>query len=329
MQLKSLAVRAGVLLAALAASVLGTAARADFPTGPIKLIVPYAAGGGTDGVARAFAEGMTRELKVPVIVDNRPGAGAVVGTQAAVSAPKDGYTMLMAVNGNMVMSPLLYNNLKFDPAKDLRVFALAVEAPTVAVVNANVPATTMREFEAYAKANQGKLFYATLGQGNVLHITTKVMETMMGVQMTGVPYKGSAPALAAMMGGEVQLYMDLASTSIPLIKSGKLKALAVPNDKRLEALPEVPTFAEAGYPNFHAASWMGLAVPTGTPDAVVRTLQAAAQRTIADARFRDASRSLGMVMLPTMDEKAIADYVTADRARWGELVKRYNIMVEQ
>jgi len=314
---------------AIAGLVLASAGHAAFPERPIKLVVPYAAGGGTDGIARAFAEAMGRELKQPMVVENRPGAGAIIGTQAVAGAPKDGYTLLLASNGNMVLTPFLYKDLKFDAKKDLKVFALVAEAPTVVVANPTVPANTLREFESYAKANAGRVFYGLLGQGNVLFIATKVMETMMGIQMTGIQYKGSSPALMGTMSGEVQVYVDLASTSVPLIKAGRLKALAVPNRARLEALPDVPTFSEAGYPEFHAASWIGFALPSGAPDAVILTLQAAARKVLAEGKFRESAKALGLVMLPEMNDKAIADYIEADHVRWSGLARRYNITVEQ
>lgn len=317
------------LLAAIVGLATATLAHAAFPERPIRLVVPYAAGGGTDGVSRAFAEGLARELKQPVVVENRPGAGAIIGTQAVASAPRDGYTILLASNGNMVLTPILYKDLRFDARKDLKVFAMVAEAPTVVVTGAAVPANTLREFEAYAKANAGRVFYGLLGQGNALFIATKVMETMMGIQMTGIQYKGSSPALLATMAGEVQVYVDLASTSVPLIKGGKIKALAVPNRARLEALPDVPTFAEAGYPEFHAASWVGFALPSGTPDAVVRTLHAAARKVIADEKFRETAKALGMVMLPEMSESAIGEFMEADYTRWSGLARRFNITIEQ
>ena len=304
-------------------------AHAAYPDKPIRLVVPYAAGGATDGLSRALAEGMSRELGQPVVVDNKPGAGTIVGTQAVATAAKDGYTILMATNGNIVMAPLIYKKLTFDPNQDLRVFAIATEVPSVALVPATMPVNNLREFEAYAKAAPGGVFFAMLGQGNVLYATTKVMESMMGLKMTGVGYKGSAPALNAIMAGEVQLYVDLTSTSVPLVNAGKMKALAVPNNKRLEALPNVPTFAESGYPGFHAVTWLGLAIPTGSPDDRVKVLETAARKVIADPKFREIAVKLGMVMLPDMNPQAITTYLAADRERWATQVKRFDIKVEE
>ena len=304
-------------------------AQAAYPDKPIKLIVPYAAGGATDGLSRALADGMSRELGQPVVVENKPCAGTIVGTQAVATAAKDGYTILMATNGNIVMAPLIYKKLTFDPGQDLRVFAIATEVPSIALVPNTMPVNNLREFEAYAKATPGGLFFAMLGQGNVLYATTKVMESMMGLKMTGVAYKGSAPALNAIMSGQVQLYVDLTSTSVPLVTGGKMKALAVPNDKRLESLPNVPTFAESGYPGFHAVTWLGLASPTGTPDDRVQVLEAAARKVIADPKFREIGVRLGMVMLPDMNQQAITTYLAADRERWATQVKRFDIKVEE
>lgn len=317
------------LTAAIFAMALGSAAQAAFPEGPVKLVVPYAAGGGTDGVARALAAVMTQELGQPVIVENRTGAGAIVGTQSVLGAPADGYTMLIATNGNMVLTPLLHKALKYDARKDFRVLSVMVEAPSVAVVGPAVPATSLREFEAFVKSKPvGSVMYANLGQGNVLNIATKVMESMMGVQMTGVSYKGSSPSLTALIAGEVQLYVDLASTSLPMIRSGRIKALAVPNNKRLEALPEVPTFAEAGYAPFHAVSWLGVAVTRGVPEDRARMLQAAVRKAVADPKFRETARTLGMVLLPDMDETAVSNYLASDWSLWEGLAKRYDIRID-
>lgn len=305
------------------------AAHAAYPEGPIKLIVPYAVGGGTDIFSRAFAEGLSRELKQPVVVENKTGAGAIVGTQAAASAPHDGYTLVLAANGNMVMTPILFKNLKYDAKKDFKILTLAAESPLVVLTHPKVPVNNLREFESYAKANTGKVFYGTLGFGNIIYGTTKFVESMMNIQMTPVPYKGSSHALAAIMGEEVQVYIDLASTSIPLVKTGKLKALAVPNNKRLEGLPDVPTFEEAGYPRFHAATFMGWAVGSKTPEPIVKVLQEAARKVVADPKFKETAKTLGFVVLPTMDDKATEDFVEADRKLWADIVKRYNITVEQ
>lgn len=191
------------------ALLLATAALATFPDKPLKLIVPYAPGGITDNLARALADGIGRELKQPIVVDNRAGAGAMVGTGAAARSPADGYTLLMATNGNMTVTPLVTKKLNYDPIRELRVISIVAEVPTVVVTNLQTPISDLRGLAAYGKANEGKLNFASLGQGNVTYLTGKKIESELGIRMTEVPYKGSVPALTALMSNDVQLYVDV------------------------------------------------------------------------------------------------------------------------
>jgi len=307
---------------------LAGAAHAAYPDKPIKLIAPYAPGGITDNLARALADGVSRELKQPIVVDNKAGASAMIGTGMVANAPADGYTLLMASNGNMTVTPLVMKNLSYDPIKALRVIAVVGEIPTVAVTNLQTPATDLRSFAAYAKANDGKLNYASLGQGNVLYLTAKKIEGDLGVRMTEVPYKGSAPSLTALMANDVQFYVDVLPGALPFIQSGKLKALAVPSDKRLPWLPDVPTLQESGYSAFHAASWLGWAVPAATPPEVVARLQEAIGRFAQDEKFRATFTKAGVLMLPAMSSHQVDEYLKADRERWGALIRQHNISID-
>ena len=303
-------------------------ASAAFPDRPIKLIVPYASAGITDNLARALADGLGRELKQPVVVENRAGAGAMIGTAAVARAPADGYTLLMSTNGNLVLGPLLYKKLNYDVKRELDVIGLVAEVPTVIVSSPQVPATDLRQFGAYAKANRDKVNYASLGQGNVLFLVSKMLETELDIQMTEVPYKGSSPALTAVLSNDVQLMVDVLPSSLPFIRAGKLNALAVPGNARLESLPNVPTIAEAGYPPFHAASWLGLSVPANTPANVVATLQAAIHKVTESPQFRQTFTTIGLVMLPPMSKPQIDSYLEADRKRWGDIIQRHNISLD-
>lgn len=303
-------------------------AQAAYPDKPIKLIAPYAPGGITDNLARALADGIGRELKQPVIVDNRAGAGAVVGTGAVARAPGDGYTLLMATNGNMVVTPQVTKKLNYDVQRDLRVIAIVAEVPTVVVTNLQVPATDLRSFGAYGKTQGGKLNFASLGQGNALFLTAKKLETELGIRMTEVPYKGSSPALTALMANDVQLYVDVLPGALPFIQAGKLKALAVPMDQRVPLLPDVPTLQEAGYAKFHAASWLGLAVPASTPAEAVAALQAATERYVQTESFRAMFVRQGLLMLPPMNNEQLDSYLKADRERWGALIREHNISID-
>lgn len=311
-----------------AAALLAVAAGAAYPDKPIKLIVPYAPGGITDNLARALADGVGRELRQPIIVDNRAGAGAMVGTGAAARSPADGYTLLMATNGNMTVTPLVTKKLHYDPIRELRVIAIVAEVPTVVVTNLQTPVSDLRSLAAYGKANEGKLNFASLGQGNVTYLTGKKIETELGIRMTEVPYKGSVPALTALMGNDVQLYVDVLPGALPFIQAGKLKALAVPMDSRIPWLPDTPTLQESGYARFHAASWLGLAVPAATPPDVVATLQQAIARFARDEAFRATFTKAGILMLPALEPAQVDDYLRADRERWGALIREHNISID-
>ncbi|HQO52629.1 MAG TPA: tripartite tricarboxylate transporter substrate binding protein [Ottowia sp.] len=310
------------------ALLLAGAAHANYPDRPVKLIVPYAPGGITDNLARALAEGVSRELKQPIVVENKAGASAMIGTGMVANAPADGYTLLMASNGNMTVTPLVMKKLTYDPIKELRVIAIVGELPIVAVTNLQTPATDLRSFAAYAKANDGKLNFASLGQGNVLYLTARKIEGELGIRMTEVPYKGSAPSLTALMANDVQFYIDVLPGALPFIQSGKLKALAVPMSKRISWLPDVPTLEEAGYGAFHAASWLGWAVPAATPPDVVARLQGAIGRFAQDEKFRATFTKAGVLMLPAMTPAQVDEYLKADRERWGALIRQHNITID-
>ncbi|MBO9513259.1 MAG: tripartite tricarboxylate transporter substrate binding protein [Variovorax sp.] len=303
-------------------------AQADYPDKPLKLVVPYAPGGITDNLARALADGIGRELKQPVVVENKVGAGAIVGTGAAARSPADGYTLLMASNGNLVVTPLITRKLNYDTERDLRVIAVVGEVPTVLVANTSLPVTDMKSLGEYGRANAGKLNYASLGQGNVLYLTMRKIEDDLKIRMTEVPYKGSVPALTALMGNDVQLYVDVLPGALPFIQAGKLRALGVPMDQRIEWLPDVPTLREQGLPAFHAASWLGIAVPTGTPPEAIAALQGAIKRHTQEPEFRRTFTKAGMLLLPPMDGPQVDAYLKADRERWGALVRQHNISVD-
>jgi tripartite-type tricarboxylate transporter receptor subunit TctC len=252
-----------------------------------------------------------------------------VGTQAAASAPADGYTLLVATNGNMVVTPLVYAKLNYDVKRDFKVLSILAEAPTVVVVNPAVQARNLREFGAWIKANPARANFASLGQGNALYIATRILEADLGLSMSEIPYKGSAPALTALMAGDVPMFVDLASTSIPLVRAGKLRALAVPHRQRLSWFPDVPTFAEEGLTPLHAPSWMGLAFVTGTPPAAIAAVQAAARKVAADPRLKPFMDGAGLVPVPDADDVAGAErYLDGDRERWGAFVRRFRIKLD-
>lgn len=300
---------------------------AAWPERPVKLVVPYTPGGSTDQFGRALAEGMARDLKQPVVVENRPGANTMVGTQSVARAQPDGYTMLMGTSASMVLNPMLYKKTGYDP-KDFKVITIGIEVPLVVVTNTQVPANNTRDFATYAKAAGGKLNYSSVGLGNPLQLATEMLKSELGIDMTHVPYNGSAPALSALLANDTQLMVDVVSTSLPHIKAGKLKALAVTSNARLDVLPNVPTVAESGYPGFHAATWFGLAVPAQTPPEAVARLQAAAARVLVDPQFRNTFGALGLVVQAPRTQAEIDRYVAADRDSWGKVIRANHISLD-
>ncbi len=301
---------------------------AAFPDRPVRLVVPYAPGGSADQLARAMADGMGRELRQPVVLENRPGANTMIAATGVARATPDGYTVLLASNASMVLNPMLYKKVNYDAKRDFKVISITAEIPLVVVTNAQVPAANIREFAGYAKANAGKLNYASVGLGNPLQLATEMLKSELGINLTHVPYNGSAPALAALLANDVQLMIDVVSTSLPHIKAGKLKALAVTSKERLEVLPDVPTVAEGGHPNYQAATWFGLAVPAQTPPDAIARLQAAAARTTSDPQFRHTFATLGLVIQRPRDSAEIQRYVEADRARWGTVIQANHISLD-
>ena len=236
--------------------------------------MPFPAGGTTDVLARAVAQKLTESLGQPTVVDNRPGAGGNIGAELVAKSPPDGYTLLMGTVGTHAINPSLYPQMPYDHVKDFVPVILVAGVPNVLVINPSLPVNSVQELIAYAKANPGKLNFASSGNGTSIHLSGELFKTMAGVQMTHVPYKGSAPALQDLVGGQVQLMFDNLPSSLALIKAGKLKALAVTSLTRAAALPDVPTVAESGLPGFEASSWFGLLAPAGTPQPIVVTLNA-------------------------------------------------------
>ncbi len=306
----------------------GTAqASTNFPQKPLTLVVPYAPGGSADQLARAVAQSMTATLGQTVVVENKPGANTQIAASSVARSPADGYTMLMASSASLVLNPLLYQSISYR-VQDLAPIAIVAEIPLVAVVNPQVPANTLAELVAYDKANPDKLNFASVGKGNPIHLASELLKMRTGMTMMHVPYNGSAPALTALMANDVQLMMDVVSTSLPLIKAGKVKALAVGSAERLPPLPDVPTVAESGYPGYQAATWFGLAVPVGVPDDVRAKLQAAADQAMSAQSLRDTFNGLGLIVQSPRSAEAVTSYVADDTARWKDVIEKNGIKLD-
>ncbi|WP_417222869.1 Bug family tripartite tricarboxylate transporter substrate binding protein [Achromobacter spanius] len=301
---------------------------AAFPDRPLKLVVPYTPGGAADQLSRVLAERLSRELAQPVVVENKPGANTMIAATQVARAQPDGYTLFLASNASMVLNPMLYQKIAYDAARDFRVLSVVAELPLVVVANNEVPATTLAQFVSVAKARPGKLNYASVGIGNPLQLATELLKSRTGMDVAHIPYNGSAPALSSLMANDTQLMVDVISTSLPLIKEGKIKALAVTTSERLPVLPDVPTVAESGFPGFRAATWFGVAVPAETPAAEANALRDAVAKVMRQPDFRERFQALGLVIQAPRDQAETERYVEEDRKRWGEVIRANHIKLD-
>ena len=308
------------MFAALAAAGGALAQALTYPTKPIRLVVPFPPGGATDILARDVAQKLTEAWGQAVVVDNRPGAGANIGTELVAKAPPDGYTLLMGTVGTHAINPSLYAKLPYDHIKDFAPVILVAGVPNVLVVNPALPVNSVAELIAYAKANPGKLNFASSGSGTSIHLSGELFKVMAGVQMIHIPYKGSAPAVQDLIGGQVQLMFDNLPPSLPQIKAGKLRALAVTSTTRAPALPDVPTMAEAGLPGFEASSWFGILAPAGTPPAIVAKLNAEIAQWLATPEAKEKLAKQGASAAGGSPDD-FARHIAAETAKWAKVVK--------
>jgi tripartite-type tricarboxylate transporter receptor subunit TctC len=314
------------VVAAFAAAPVARAA--EFPTRPIRLLVPYAAGGPTDLFGRLVAEYLGKELKQTVIVENKPGAQGAIAAETVARAEPDGYTLFGTSGSVIVLNPLLYKKLSYDPARDLRMLALVTEVPVVMCVNPAVPAKTVAEFVAYARQNPGKLNYGSSGTGSFTHLAAEMFKQMAGIEMTHVAYKGAAPALTDLISGQIQLMFESVSTSVPPIQSGMLRPLGIGAAQRNPGLPDVPTLAESGYPEYFVSVWNGVAAPSGLPDDVARILTDSLDRMMNDPAFRASLEKVGFTALRPRSASGIAAFIDAERVRWTKVIKAQNISLD-
>ena len=265
-----------ITIAAASALAFSSAAIADaYPTKPIRLIIPFAVGGSTDNLGRVLAARLSEKLGQQVVADNRPGAGGNIGTDLVAKAPADGYTLLFATEGTLGINPSLYKKLPFDPEKDFTPIAQFASVPNILVVNPKVQAKTVEELAAYAKRKPASLNMGSAGNGTTNHLSGELFQSMTGASFTHVPYKGSGPAMADLLADQIQLMFDNLPGSLPHVKAGSLRALAVTSAKRSPLLPDVPTMAEAGGPGYDVEVWFGVAAPKGLPAQTLATLSKA------------------------------------------------------
>jgi len=302
-------------------------AQETYPSKPVRIIVQFTPGTSTDIIGRLIAQKLTEAWGQPVIVDNRPGAGAVIGTEAAAKSPADGYTMVMAVSSAFGINPGLVPNLPYDVMRDFALITNIVFTPQTLLVPANSPAKSMKELIALAKAKPGALNYGSLGSGSTSHLTMELFRSTTGIQITHVPYKGSPPAYTDLFSGNIQMMFDAVPAVIPHAKSGKLLALAVGSSTRSPFLPDVPTVAESGYPGFEAVGWIGLAAPIKTPDAILNKINADVVKILATADMKE--RLAGLGVTPEGGTRAqFTAFVRNEIAKWSKLIKDANIKAD-
>jgi tripartite-type tricarboxylate transporter receptor subunit TctC len=298
-----------------------------YPTKPIRLVVPFPAGGGTDAIAREVAQKVTTQQGWTIIIDNKPGSGGNLGVDTAAKAAPDGYTLTLGQTSNLAINPTLYPKLPYSPEKDLTPVSLVASAPLVLVVTANSPYKTVADVVAAAKTKPESLNYASSGSGTVAHLATEQLQKAAGVKFTHVPYKGAAQGSTDLIGGQIQMYMSSIPTLIGHIKSGKMRPLAVTSAKRTADLPEVPTVAESGYKGFEAVTWFGVVGPTGLPRDVVAKLNAAFNKALQDPEVKKKLEAQGAEVMGGTPEKFSA-LIRDDTVRWGKIVKESGAKVD-
>jgi tripartite-type tricarboxylate transporter receptor subunit TctC len=317
-------------LSALAASVLLSAlandkASAAYPDRIIRIVVPLAPGGGTDLIARTLAQEMARDLGASVIIENKPGAGTIIGTQAVATSEPDGYTLLMGTFANAV-NPGLNSKLPYDPHRDFAPVALIARSFNVVVVNPNSPIRSVPDLIAAAKAEPDKLSYGTYGTGTSAHLAGELFKSLAGVNLTTVPYKGSAPAITDLIGGQIQLMFTTVASAASLIEAGQLRALAVTSAERSPAFPQLPAVAET-VPGYAVESWYGLFAPAGTPADIINRLNKSAASAVQSEAFKRLAVNEGLVMIASPPEE-LDRYFRGEEARWRKVIRDAGIKIE-
>jgi tripartite-type tricarboxylate transporter receptor subunit TctC len=309
---------------ALALLVFAAAAQAQYPSRPLKMIVPFPPGGSTDILARVLAQKMSEGLAQPVVIDNRPGAGGSIGAEAAAKSAPDGYTLMMGHLGTLAVNPGIYKKLPYDPVKSFAPVSLMAIVPSVLVVNNALPVRSAAELIAYAKKNPGKLAYGSAGNGSTSHLTTEYFKLATGTDILHVPYKGVGPMLTDLVSGQISMGLNGAPAVMPHVSSGRLRALAVSSLTRLPSLPDIPTLDEAGVKGFEANGWYGIVVPAGTPRELVMRLNGEIRRDMGTPELKQRLDAEGAIPAADSSED-FAAFIASEIARWGSVLKRAGI----
>jgi tripartite-type tricarboxylate transporter receptor subunit TctC len=296
------------------------ASTADYPDRPVRLVVPFPPGGGADNLARAIMPRVSQALGKPIVIDNKPGAGGNVGAELVAGSPPDGYTLLYGTNGTHSINQALYQNLRFDPIKDFTPVSRMTEIAAMLVVNPQLPVNTVTQLIRYAKANPGKVNFASAGNGTTSHLSGELFKTMTGIDIVHIPYRGGGAAVTDLISGQVQMMIDVMPNVYPLAKEGRIRGIAVSTAVRFPGAPELPTIAESGVPGFEASAWDGVLAPAGTPEAIVNKLNAAIHTALAEPELIEALKSRGARVVPSTPEE-FARHIVASTKKWAQVVK--------
>ena len=320
-------VKHSVWLAAALSLASSAAVAQDYPTRPITLVVPYAAGGGNDVMARIVAEKMSKSLGQQIVIENKGGAGGSIATRQVAKSPPDGYTLGLGGTGTLAINPTLYPNVGYDPRRDFAPVGLIATSALVVLVHPSVQANSIGELIALAKREPGKLNYASAGSGSGIHLGTELLAHMAGINLTHIPYKGSSPALADLLGGHVAIYLSSLPAAVALVKDGRVRALAVTGPKRSPIFPDLPTVAEAALPGYEAVLHYGIVAPAGTPQPVIGRLSAALSGALAEEDVRERIARDGAEVMSMTPAEYAAD-IDREETKWSAIVKLSGAKVE-
>ena len=304
-----------------------TASGQDFPTRPVRLITPTGAGGSLDTMARLLASRYTEIWGQQVVVENRPGGGGMIGAGYAARSPADGYTLLVASNGNLATTQALYKNVPYDPVKDFKAISLVASNPYVLVGHPSLPVKTMRDLVALAKARPGHINVASSGNGSTPHLALELLNSMAGIRMLHVPYKTSSGALTSIVSGETSLMFTGVVSALPFVNTGRLRTLATASDKRISILPDVPTISESGVPGYEASNWAGVLAPAGTPPAVIATVHATTVKALATKSMQESFAKQGLEVVGSTPEH-FADFIKSEIRKWTKVIQESGAKVD-
>jgi tripartite-type tricarboxylate transporter receptor subunit TctC len=303
------------------------AAPSEYPDRPIRLVVPFPPGGGADNLARMIMPKVADILGKSIVIDNRPGAGGNVGAEVVARAEPDGYTLLYGTNGTHAINASLYRNLRFDPVKEFAPVTRMTSIAALLIVNPNLPVNSVAELIRYAKSHPGQVNFASAGNGTTSHLAGELFRKMAGIDIVHVPYRGGGLAVVDLIGGQVQMMIDVMPNAYPLAKDGRVRGLAVTTARPFPAAPEYPTIADSGLPGFEISAWDGIFAPAGTPEPIIAKLNTAIHQALDDPRLRDALLARGAQVVPTTQEE-FARFIAASAEKWGRLVRESGAKVD-